>query len=638
MTRFWTNVASLARQHRVAMVIFTVASVLLGLHALYYYPFMADDSFISLRYSQRLLEGHGLTWSPGKPVEGYSNLLWVLLCALLGWMRLELTLAARILGCLSSAATVAAVVYATAPVAGARRRDAAPSWVSALIVAASGSMAAWTVGGLEQPLMAALLAWTYAMAIRHVDGFAYWGRKRQTAIGVLLGLVAWTRPDGLIFSVTLLLSLWWVGVLSVASWRRLARIAVIPAGFYGLQLAFRIYYYGEWVANTAHAKLAWTKARHVLGMKYLWDGTRGLLPVLLLAAPLLVAGFRSLAFAKRLIVLLTAIIAWSVYLVLVGGDLFPAHRHLVPLVPLSALLVGQATRFMCSLRNPLRWAWLTLCATALTIFLGLQRMDEDNAVAHGELWEWQAVPVGRLLRSQFESKGAVLAADSAGSLVYYAHLPAIDMLGLNDHFIAHHPPPTLGEGTLGHELGDGQYVLDRRPDLVIFLFPTGASGSHWRSGKQMLAQPRFALDYRHAILETDDPDGIRCEMFIRRRGRIGFVEDRYIVVPGYLLSGEGETVARLNEYGQLGVVLRKGQPARIDQLPLGGKRWRLTVQSSGEPLVITTTCGERSSDVPANSTTLGDCAEPGTWSVALQPTGEGLSHVSELRFEPLSEQ
>ena len=43
-------------------------------------PFIADDAFISLRYARRLLDGHGLTWTDGQPVEGYSNLLWVLGC------------------------------------------------------------------------------------------------------------------------------------------------------------------------------------------------------------------------------------------------------------------------------------------------------------------------------------------------------------------------------------------------------------------------------------------------------------------------------------------------------------------------------------------------------------------------------
>jgi len=44
-------------------------------------PFFVDDSFIALRYVWRLLHGRGLTWTDGDHVEGYSNLLWVLIVA-----------------------------------------------------------------------------------------------------------------------------------------------------------------------------------------------------------------------------------------------------------------------------------------------------------------------------------------------------------------------------------------------------------------------------------------------------------------------------------------------------------------------------------------------------------------------------
>src|SRR5882757_2842123 len=62
---------------------FIAGALLVTFHAYYYYLFVADDSFISFRYVDRLLEGKGLTWTDGHPVEGYSNLLWVLVLAAL---------------------------------------------------------------------------------------------------------------------------------------------------------------------------------------------------------------------------------------------------------------------------------------------------------------------------------------------------------------------------------------------------------------------------------------------------------------------------------------------------------------------------------------------------------------------------
>ena len=79
--------------HRAAIAVALVLLVSLGslcTHARHYLPFLADDALISLRYANRLLEGNGLTWTDGHPVEGYSNLSWTLLVALLGALGMDL--------------------------------------------------------------------------------------------------------------------------------------------------------------------------------------------------------------------------------------------------------------------------------------------------------------------------------------------------------------------------------------------------------------------------------------------------------------------------------------------------------------------------------------------------------------------
>ena len=47
--------------------------------SLYYFPYIVDDTFISLRYARNLIDGNGLVYNPGQRVEGYSNFLWVVL-------------------------------------------------------------------------------------------------------------------------------------------------------------------------------------------------------------------------------------------------------------------------------------------------------------------------------------------------------------------------------------------------------------------------------------------------------------------------------------------------------------------------------------------------------------------------------
>ena len=38
-----------------------------------------DDAYISFRYADNLVNGHGLVFNPGERVEGITNLLWTVL-------------------------------------------------------------------------------------------------------------------------------------------------------------------------------------------------------------------------------------------------------------------------------------------------------------------------------------------------------------------------------------------------------------------------------------------------------------------------------------------------------------------------------------------------------------------------------
>src|SRR5579872_3700915 len=100
------------RHHKIILLLALFISALLLLaHCAYFYPFTADDTFISLRYAERLLQGKGLTWNDGEHVEGYSNLLWVLLNAALGAIGFNLVAAARMLGIASATLTLPVLVW-----------------------------------------------------------------------------------------------------------------------------------------------------------------------------------------------------------------------------------------------------------------------------------------------------------------------------------------------------------------------------------------------------------------------------------------------------------------------------------------------------------------------------------------------
>src|ERR1700733_11560710 len=176
-----------------------ICAIAMALQIYHFWPYMTDDAYISLRYSQRLLEGHGLTWNDMRPAaEGYTNLLWVLLCAGLGALGMNLESAARLLGIGSTAAAIVAVaaqVYRDYP---AKIRFIS-ALVGCLALPLSAPVAVWSLGGLEQPLLAALLAWAAYFGIRWVSGSK--GNPRDADVmGVLLALAVLSRADAALFT------------------------------------------------------------------------------------------------------------------------------------------------------------------------------------------------------------------------------------------------------------------------------------------------------------------------------------------------------------------------------------------------------------------------------------------------------
>ena len=229
-----------------AMILFI--AVLLA-HAYRYMPIMADDAMISARYAERLLEGKGLTWTDGPPVEGYSNLLWILATASLGYLGVDLLVALRILGCGCMAAVMVAIVWFYG-----RQRciDRLGVVVGLIFFSCAFPIGMWSIAGLEQPLIAAALTGAI-LAYWLATESDYQNRMAGVFLGAFLGMLCLTRPDGPVFTVALAAAF----VLGASlkchrwSWPFLLTFVLIPLACYAGQLAFRLAYYHDW-CQTRH--------------------------------------------------------------------------------------------------------------------------------------------------------------------------------------------------------------------------------------------------------------------------------------------------------------------------------------------------------------------------------------------------
>lgn len=561
------------RSWLVTAVLAAMGLLILVAHSRLYYPFFSDDALISLRYAERLLAGHGLTWNDGERVEGYSNLLWVLGVAGVGRLGVGLVDAARLLGLLGMSAVVGALAVARPLRSWGEGLRALPAM---LVPGLCGSLAAWAIGGLEQPMLAGLLAWALVLSYRLLETPSP-TRRQLLAPGLLFGLLCLTRPDGPLFVVAVAGALVLVRGPHGATLRTGAWLALPSVLLYGGQLAFRLAYYGEWVPNTALVKIALTPSRLLGGWSYLSQGMIAFWPLLALVGGLGVLAARRREPLGRLTLLGTTLGVWSAYVVFIGGDIFPAHRHLVPSLVVLALMVAEGLRLIEGASARTRRATVAASIALLVGLVIVQRRDPENYRAASELWEWEGKAIATALGTGFAAQQPLMAVTAAGCLPYWSKLPSLDLLGLNDHHIPRHPPKGFGSGFLGHELGDARYVLGRAPDMVIFGGPRGGARPHFFADRQLAEDAEFQQRYAMAYFEASDPVPVRSGIWLRiDSARVGIRRSgAAVTVPAYLFNGNPATTARLDASGRFVVSVSRAAPAVLPSLGLAPGAWRL---------------------------------------------------------------
>ncbi len=586
-----------------------ILGVIFFLQLRHFAPFITDDTFISLRYSHRLLEGKGLTWNDLRPVEGYTNLLWVLACAGLGALGMSLPFAAQMLGVVSVVAVLVAVIAQAFRDYPAKIRFlAALAGAGALVL--SGPIDVWAQGGLEQPLLAALLAWTAYFGLRWVATTRPAGRD-TLAMGLLLGFACLTRADAALFTAAFFLGSVLADGIRVPSIVSRARLLPIPVLFSLGQLFFRRVYYHEWLPNTAFVKVAFTLHRLRTGLKYDLVGVETDLAFFLLALIGTVALWIS-GKQRQVKLIVTVVVIWLVYIMVIGGDIFPSVRHFVPALAIAAFLVTGCG--LLTLSAPFRFSRPRVAA--LLVLLALVSLSDR--FCEPETWEAQGKSIGLFLKHAFGAQHPLLVSDAAGVVPFYSELPALDPLGLNDYHIARHKSSERGRGWLGHELADGKYVLDHNPDLL--LFSDFQSDIFFPSDQEIAHDPRFATYYQPVRFDTDPPDAIRTILYVRRLDGPLAIQSSpgETLVPAYLATMNAANSVKLVD-GKAQLVLPPHGSAAFERIPIPAGRWRMQVQGSGAAGVK---IGDIAPAPPAACSGCIDLAAPGQVRFVLQNTSD----------------
>ena len=163
----------------------TLAALALFLALAWHLNFICDDAFISFRYARHLAAGEGLRFNLGvePPVEGYSNLLWVLAMAVVERVGGDVTVVSRVV----SVACGALALVLVQRVVSARVGGLLAPLTAAFACAAHPGFAAWSTSGLETMPCTLMLVWGFERLVGDPD------RPRAWQAGACFAAAAWLR-------------------------------------------------------------------------------------------------------------------------------------------------------------------------------------------------------------------------------------------------------------------------------------------------------------------------------------------------------------------------------------------------------------------------------------------------------------
>ncbi|MBD3297798.1 MAG: hypothetical protein GF341_04005 [candidate division Zixibacteria bacterium] len=449
--------------------------------------FTQDDAYISYRYAQNAIDGHGLVFNEGERVEGYTNFFWVILLIAGRSLGFEFDTISKTLGV---GAALALILLTGLWIRAMWRRlgwgnGDYPAAGAVLLLAANGSMVYWAVSGLETlwfTLFITLGVWAWI--------------RRSWLVAPALAVASLTRPEGVFIWGLLVLAEAFIG----DGWKRAATLAGTAVLLLAPFAVFKVAYYGSLFPNPFYAKTGFSLEYLLSGLDYTWTymfqfAGYGVVVLLVIAGAFVLPG------RWRAIPLIW--LAYAIYITVIGGDVLKVHRFYVPItaflvVSVAATLYWLIRRFQPRVASPAAMALLLILGVSW-YFVPKESVEYFRGMERG-LIEKMTVIAEKLKR--YDDSDFSLAVSTIGKISYdlMGHR-VIDMLGLTDSTIARHPEHIAGNVSSWRERKfNSTYLLEQEPTYI--LFSTGHKPSA-PAERALILHKDFRRNYYTTIYPSD---------------------------------------------------------------------------------------------------------------------------------------
>jgi arabinofuranosyltransferase len=491
----------------------------------FFWDYVNDDAYISLRYSRNISNGLGPYYNADEHVEGYTNFAWTILMALVirGLGPAGAPLAAKALGVIFGAATILVtfLVFKTAFTPDGEDDPPLAADIGALIAAGilcvNPAFALNSASGLETTMFAFFLMLGVFLALKEERKQIWMGS------GLAFGVAVLTRPEGialagvylsLSMAMTILRNMggcsWSVSeIRRVAAQSRVFRLqvgsALIVIGVFVFHLLFRLYFYdGEWLPNTYYAKAGgfWGTDPWTYVYKGLIVPVFGIIGIAISAIGFLYGRRRA---PRRIVPLAAMAVCGASMPFLEGTDWMVGWRLAIQYLPLFAILVAAGwTLLFTAIPERKMWIlpliavvglgvlWLNYGRTREEFFGYIEMRAYGYETGHASLANW--------LTAQPEPWRSVALMDIGIVGYVCADKGVLDLTGLTDRYIA------KSEGGFLRKVYPTKYILDRKPEFIALTLSApgtsyeppaqGTVFGYWTSIEARLAEdPEFQKLY-----------------------------------------------------------------------------------------------------------------------------------------------
>lgn len=497
--------------------------------------FIQDDAYTSFRYTKNFVEGKGLVFNAGERVEGYTNFLWVMILSLIYFLdhiriiNFDLESAAQFLSIFFSVSVLVLTYLLSRTILNRedQERSTTANFVNELIIlipvfllSVSTPLIYWGVSAMETSLFVFLTLLLILIYLRkkETDKPNFW----WISISVFNSLL---RPEGLIVFALILAHKIFYNMFLSEEKKFLLRIRSVAdktliqeISFFSFPLliyfCFRLIYYGYPLPNTFYSKTEFSFEFIVRGLNYFFDFAKAyLLYGFVLLYPLVL--FFDKKNIREFSLLLWLTFAWTILNILIGGDVLPIHRFFLPLMPLMFILFMKAIQFTIS-KFTGKKKWVADLISAALILIIVIAGSVNYSIQKSHMMEKHSYESGLVkkmkvyaswVNTQGERKGrqVSVAMSTIGAFSFYSDARVIDLVGLTDEYISHHPKEVEG---IDEDLPvlwkerhyNAEYIISQKPDYIIF--PAGAKPSAFAECA-LYVQNEFRKNYYTQLFYSD---------------------------------------------------------------------------------------------------------------------------------------